>query len=440
MNSQLLLHLGDYKGEEIHIHGAGFEKVNLITGMKGGGKSHIAKGIIAESLKAGMSAVVFDINDEYGKITDNTMILSPGVNLKFRIDFMKVQTLLKLFENLAPFPEKTAYQVYAKLPKLINEYIARNKIPDMEYLKSMETQIIEGHAGNEAVKNMRMGYRRSVEILESYKIIMSQEEAAKEDDFIKGKGKEKHLPDAISLRSAFNDMLLGQPEVLIFQLGGLQNRLQKAIVSLVLDHLHTSCDKQTKAYHDFIDPENKSKKNNDYLGFPIYPTVFFEEAHMYMDVRDIDELIPIIRHIGINVFFVTNTPGALPDSVFRLIDNLIMTQMTDSKDINYVANCGLIDKETLIGFAKNLKKHHALFLSAKNGATQNFPLVFHVRNFGLPPSGETRSQWKAMDALKKKAQDKTEDKNLEKGQSSSKKTTSQRKAKSEEKTSQNSVE
>jgi hypothetical protein len=42
----LSLDLGTYKSESVVVFGGGFEKVNLITGMKGAGKSHIAKGII----------------------------------------------------------------------------------------------------------------------------------------------------------------------------------------------------------------------------------------------------------------------------------------------------------------------------------------------------------------------------------------------------------
>ena len=397
-NSSLNLRLGDYKGEPIEIYGGGFEKVNLITGMKGGGKSHIAKGIISENLKSGMSAVIFDINNEYDKVSENAIILKPGINLKFRIDFMEMETLFRLFERLAPFPEKTAYAASAKIPNLIREY--EPNIPDIKYLRSIANQVVGSSTKSEAVNSMRLAYQRSLDIVESYNLIMTKEEADAEDKLIRKPTKiDREKVKVFSLRSVFNDMLNGVPQVLVFQIGGLRTQVQKVIVSLVLDHLKDSCDKQTEAYRKSPEPNSKQPLPT---GFPIYPTVFFEEAHMYMESRDIDDLIPIIRHIGINVCFVTNTPGALPDSVFRLLDNLIMTRMVNRRDIDRVADCGLTDKETIVGFANNLKEHHALFLSAKDGATKNFPLVFHVRDFGLPKSGETRSQWKAMSLAKKK--------------------------------------
>lgn len=62
------LFLGDYQGHPVNVSGGGFEKVNIITGMKGEGKSHLTKGIIDESRQRGMSAVVFDINGEYAAL------------------------------------------------------------------------------------------------------------------------------------------------------------------------------------------------------------------------------------------------------------------------------------------------------------------------------------------------------------------------------------
>ncbi len=374
----LSLELGDYKGEPLRAYGGGLEKVNVVTGMKGGGKSHITKGIISESLKLNMSAVIFDINNEYEKVDPNTLVLRPKENIKFRLDILETETLFRMIDKLAPFSEKTAYAAYAKIPDLIEKRKKEKRIPDLPFLKQAEMQIVPGTAQHE--KNMRDSYVRSLDILENYNLIMTEAEAQQEDAAIKSlKGS-----NIMSLRTAFNNMLQGKPQALVFQIGGLTPTVQKVVVNLVLDHLKTACDRQKKMYE------------NGRIPFPIYPTVFFEEAHMYMEERDIDDLIPVIRHIGINVFFITNTPGALPDSVFRLLDNLIMTRLINRKDIDRLVDCGLADKETIEDFAQNLRDYHALFLSAKNGVTQNFPLVFHVRDFGLPQSGQTRSQWEVM--------------------------------------------
>ena len=119
---------------------------------------------------------------------------------------------------------------------------------------------------------------------------------------------------------------------------------------------------------------------------------------MYMDEKDINDLIPVIRHLGMNLFFITNTPGNLPESVFRLLDNLIMSKIVNVGDIRRVEACGLVDNETIECFAPQLPEHHALILSSKDGITKTFPLVFKVDEFpNLPKSGVTRSMWEAIE-------------------------------------------
>src|SRR4028119_44386 len=105
--SNLYLNLGDYKGESLNVYGGGCEKVNLITGMKGGGKSHITKGIISEGILSNMSAVVFDINNEYDQLP-NVLPLKPGENLKFRLDYMESETFVRMMDRLNPSFGQTA--------------------------------------------------------------------------------------------------------------------------------------------------------------------------------------------------------------------------------------------------------------------------------------------------------------------------------------------
>ncbi|MCP9494115.1 MAG: DUF853 family protein [Pyrinomonadaceae bacterium MAG19_C2-C3] len=376
------LHLGDYQNEDLTVAGEGFDKVNLVTGMKGAGKSHITKGIINESLKLNMSSVVFDINNEYDNLTPNAAVLRPGSsgNFKFRLDRMDAETFLALIRRLSPFPPATELAANAEIPLKIQERIQANHIPDIPFLRDAVNQIFPGNSP--VVNNMRSAYLRSLENVEKYNLVMTEQEAQAEDAGVRN-GQPAQVR---SLITAFHNTFSRGAQLIVFKLGGLSSTLQRSILTLVIDYLKELCAKQSIAHAN-----NPTK-----YPYPIYPTVFFEEAHMYMDEQRIEELVPLIRHIGINVFFITNTPGALPESVFRLVDNIIMTRMFSRKDIDRIVDCGLTDKETIYGFARNLKDRHALFLSAKEGATKNFPLVFRVRDFNLPKSGQTRSQWRAM--------------------------------------------
>lgn len=370
------INLGEFKGQPVEFSGEGLDKINLVTGMKGAGKSHITKGIIDESRKRGMSAVIFDINDEYGGLP-NAVVFKPGENLKFRMDRVNPQSIIEIIERLAPFAERTGVAARAMIPKLIVERVRIDRCPDVAFLREQASVVFPD--GQKWMESMQSSYRQSLDIMERYNLFATEQEAKDENERIKtGKDEGK-----LSLSSEFARLArAGDAGVLVFSIGSLMPSVQISIVRLVLDALKEICDRQFA----------ECKKNPTHV--PVYPTVFFEEAHMYMDPGDINELIPLIRHQGMNLFFITNTPCDLPDSVFRLLDNLIMTRMLNESDINKVASCGLVDKETIVGFASQLPDYYALLLSGKDRVTKGFPLVFKVRDFGLPKSGITRSMWR----------------------------------------------
>ena len=381
---RLNINLGDYKEEPVEFFGGGFEKINLITGMKGSGKSHIAKGIISESVAAGMSAIIFDINNEYQDLP-NSYDFVPGQNLRFRLDRIQPRTFIEMVERIAPFAERTGLIAQAELPRVIRARAGEpNHVPDLAYLQNQDSNIFPGTVPY--LENMRASFRSSLQVVERYHLIMTEDEARAEDGYMRAIRQRSNAepPDVVSLSSVLYNIEHGDGAgVIIFGIGGLQPFVQYTVVDLIIDTLKDICRRQTEHYR------------NGKITFPIYPTIYFEEAHMYMEPKVINELLPLIRHHGMNVFFITNSPGALPDSVFRLMDNLIMTRMLNKQDIDQVKNCGLTDAETIEGFASNLREHYALLLSGISGATKNFPLVFHVRD-GLPVSGETRSMWDAM--------------------------------------------
>ncbi|MFM6206167.1 helicase HerA domain-containing protein, partial [Planktothrix sp.] len=322
--------LGEYKERPVEVYAGGFEKVNLITGMKGGGKSHITKGIIHLQRKLGMPSIVFDINGEYNGLPESHLI-RPTENLRFRLDQLPITSLFSIFDQLSLFnTQATDNAVRAKLPELIEQRIRVNNIPDLKFLSDKAEDIF-----GEKQDMMIGAYKRGISNLISHNIFCTEAEAREEDLAIKNKRELR--TGVVSLRTVLHRMsrsiqtledtessrektqqgksqtledLKENVGILVFDMGGLSSIIQKVIVTLVIDQLKEICRKQYSAFQ------------GDRIEIPIYPSVFFEEAHMYMDERYIDELIPLIRHLGMNLFFVTNTPSALPDSVVRLVDNV----------------------------------------------------------------------------------------------------------------------
>ena len=73
-------------------------KLNIITGKKESGKSHLSKMLVKTLVQHGAFVVVFDLNNEYGglawnqdgspsSIADQIMVAEPGNGLNFSLDY-----------------------------------------------------------------------------------------------------------------------------------------------------------------------------------------------------------------------------------------------------------------------------------------------------------------------------------------------------------------
>jgi hypothetical protein len=120
--------------------------------------------------------------------------------------------------------------------------------------------------------------------------------------------------------------------------------------------------------------------------------VFFEEAHFYTSEDEILNLITRGRHLGLTLAFITNTPGQLPEVVFRQVDNLICTGLGHSADLRIIAKSALSDDDTLQSLAFGLGQREAMIVGRTTGG---FPIVVDVMDLpdGFPATGLTRSFW-----------------------------------------------
>lgn len=127
-----------------------------------------------------------------------------------------------------------------------------------------------------------------------------------------------------------------------------------------------------------------------------FPFVVLEEAHFYASKDEILNLITRGRHLGLTTFFITNSPGELPEVVFRQVDNLVCTGLRHSADLRTVAKSALSDEETLQSLATGLGPTEALMVGKLTGG---FPLLVSIGPLPgeFPSTGQTRSLWDAGD-------------------------------------------
>jgi uncharacterized protein len=123
-----------------------------------------------------------------------------------------------------------------------------------------------------------------------------------------------------------------------------------------------------------------------------YPYIFFEEAHLYVSYEAIVNIITRGRHIGISSIFASNTPQALPEAIFRQLDNLFLLGLNHEEDIASVSKISFAQPETIGSIATRLAERQALVVGQ---LIERFPLVVSIDPLpeGVPSSGRTRSTW-----------------------------------------------
>lgn len=168
--------------------------------------------------------------------------------------------------------------------------------------------------------------------------------------------------------------ITAEGKFMVFDLAELPPRRLRALTRGLNRRLETMC--------------NEEREN----GKGRFPFVFLEEAYFYTSQEEILNLITRGRHLGLTTFFITNTPGELPEVVFRQIDNLICTGLGHSGDLRTVSKSALSDEDTLQSLAVGLRTTEALIVGR---LTAGFPLVVEINPLpdAFPATGVTRSYW-----------------------------------------------
>jgi len=120
----------------------------------------------------------------------------------------------------------------------------------------------------------------------------------------------------------------------------------------------------------------------------LQPTFLFaEEAHLYIERTDIEDLVTRMRHLGLWQFHITNTPTSLPELLVRQADNLFCFYLSLPDDIKYIAPASGLEPDVLQRLVKALPPRRFL---AVGQATENYPVILKNRELDVLAAGETR--------------------------------------------------
>lgn len=327
----------------LKIKGENIEQVNVITSVKGAGKSHLAKVILLELIEQGGECIVFDINREYSQLPQHiknqkgVINLIVGKNLKLNVVEFGLGKLCNLFLKFGYY-DKTVAAFQAHFKDIFDIAFKTKKfIPFVSLKEELETAL-------DIHKESKFALERGIDQLNMLDIF-----ANKEEEFT-------------LLEQSIQKIKSGG--ALVMDISILTDINRKIIVPALIEFLK-----------DII-------KKGDRL------FLFFEEAHMYLEESQIIDLISRIRHFGASTIFITNMITALPEVVLRQLDNLFLLKLPHEKDVLYVSAGAPIDDESIKAFAMRIPFQEAILVGK---ATNNYPIRFKPNPLEkIETAGETK--------------------------------------------------
>src|SRR5512135_2519428 len=353
-------------GHDFFIEGQDLEKVNVISGVKGSGKSHLSKVVLLQLIARGAPCVVFDINREYihlpqaevdpvtGKTLRRGIVhLEAGGNFRLSVRQFGLAPMMTLMTRFG-LPEVSALYFENRLARLWAEAESiehdGGKAPyiGLEQLMQMAEEGEFGGGSSAAVVNHAI--RSRLEALRNTRIFA------------------RNPKEAASLSEAYQAIRDGG--ALIVDVSALSNLAREGFVQAIIELVKDLClwEIEHGTHH--------------------FPFIFFEEAHLYVSRQSIDYIVTRARHLGITSFFVTNMIHGLDEAVLRQADNLFLLRIPFEDDVRHVSRGASTDYETMAAFVRRLRERHALIIG---NVTAHYPLIFEVDPLqGVNTAGETR--------------------------------------------------
>jgi DNA helicase HerA-like ATPase len=318
-------------------------RLNIITGKKGTGKSHLSKLLVLSLVDNKAPCVVLDVNGEYVNLSKNKSssaetkrrikVLTPGMNMKLTLAQVGLGTMLSVLLFALDLPGNSA-RVFSGIWRQLQD---RNELT----LISLGAAI---HSWNchESVRDA---------IVSRYNTIV--ESGMFTDD----------PGGALDFEKVARELSGG--EALIVNMKNQYSTMRRMTVEILL-----------------------SKLTDLLMSWKMKAVFFFaEEAHLYLRETYWEDIVTRMRHIGIFTTFITNQPDTIKDSIYRQADNIFLFNFMNENDLETVSKAAKIDGESVKLIAKDLPVHHCLIIGE---AVRNFPLVVNIHPLNVETMGETR--------------------------------------------------
>ncbi|MBS7623076.1 ATP-binding protein [Candidatus Bathyarchaeota archaeon] len=319
-------------------------RLNIITGKKGVGKSHLSKLLILSLIKNGAPCLIIDINGEYvnlglGKddkpspVVGKISVLKPGVNLRFSLAGVGLKTFLDTMIYALDLP-RTSSKVFCRIWSELEKSGNLN-------LNSLN-EMIRRFSCHESVREAIYSRFSTIMDLELF-----TDDPRLEFDF-----------------DLFVERMNGG-HAYIINMKDEHSISRRLIVELFISKL--------------------TEQLSDMRLRAVF--LFAEEAHFYLRETYWDDIVTRMRHLGIFTTFITNQPDTVQESVYRQADNIFMFNFTNEHDLEAVSRVAKIDGESLRLIVKDLPAHRCLVVG---DIVRDFPVVINVDPLEVQTMGQTR--------------------------------------------------
>jgi len=320
-------------------------RLNIITGKKETGKSHLSKLLMLNLTMYGATVVVFDLNGEYislGMTSDGKRnayynkihVLTPSQNFKVVLKQLHLHVLLNILIHALHLPGTSAREFRTIWRSL------------------KERGNLTLHELGEAIRNSRCNHHVRDALFSRYYALLNS----------------RFFTDNVAEAMLLKESLLkaeNEGGAIIINLRNTSSIDRQIVVEYVLGKL--------------VELLTSWKLKAVFL--------FAEEAHLYLRETYWDDIITRMRHLGIFTTFVTNQPNTIRENIYRQADNIFLFNFTNEHDLEAVSRAARVDAETVKSIARDLPPHRCLVLGK---VVKDFPMVVKVKALDIKTMGETR--------------------------------------------------
>jgi hypothetical protein len=326
-------------------------RLNIITGKKETGKSHLSKLLMVNLMQYKATVVVFDLNGEYlslgmssdGKRNgyyDKIHVLTPSQNFKLALNQLNLHVLLGMLIHALHLPGTSARE-FRRIWQSLKERDALTLRELGETIRNWQC--------NQHVRDALFSRFHSLVNSGFFTDNLAEATVIEESLF---KANEQGGTVVLNLR---NTSAIDRQLVVEYVLGKLVELLTSWKLKAVF--------------------------------------LFAEEAHLYLRETYWDDIVTRMRHFGIFTTFITNQPDTIRENIYRQADNIFLFNFTNEHDLDVVSRAARVDAETVRSIARDLPPHHCLALGK---VVRDFPIVAKVKALDVKTMGETRLFFKDM--------------------------------------------